>query len=326
MKFKELIDICKGHNVYIQTHNFPDPDAIGSAYGLQNLLKEFDIDSKIIYEGRVEKLSTLKMFDIFKIEQDLYEKVVGTLSEEDYIICVDSQKNGGNIKDFVGKEIAAIDHHPTYCQVDYLYSDIRELGACATIITQYYREMGIKPGKLVATALLYGIRMDTSKLTRGVTQDDLAAYEYLFSISSKSTLNKLEKNNLRLKDLKAYGEAIEHVNLYGRVAFSEISFDCSDAMIATLSDFMLSLVEVKIAIVYSVRKNGWKFSIRSETEEVDAGALAHDALEEIGNGGGHLQMAGGFVPIEEIKKLGKYPQNVIRDRFLTYIDDKYEID
>lgn len=326
MKFKNLVDVCKGHNVYIQTHNFPDPDAVGSAFGLQNLLKEFNIDAKIIYEGRVEKLSTLKMFDIFKIEQDLYEEIKNSLSEEDYIICVDSQKNGGNIDDFVGNEIAAIDHHPTYCQVDYLYSDIRELGACATIITQYYQEMGIKPSKPVATALLYGIRMDTSKLTRGVTQEDLAAYEYLFSLSSKSTLNKLEKNNLRLKDLKAYGEAIEHVNMYGRIAFSEISFDCSDAMIATLSDFMLSLVEVKIAVVYSTRKNGWKFSIRSEADDVDAGELAHNALDGIGNGGGHLQMAGGFVPIDEIKKLGKYPKNAIRKRFLDCIDDKYEIE
>lgn len=33
----DLIRLCQGHAVYIQTHNFPDPDAIASAYGLQEL-------------------------------------------------------------------------------------------------------------------------------------------------------------------------------------------------------------------------------------------------------------------------------------------------
>ena len=36
----DLIRLCQGHTVYIQTHNFPDPDAIASAYGLKELLKE----------------------------------------------------------------------------------------------------------------------------------------------------------------------------------------------------------------------------------------------------------------------------------------------
>lgn len=31
----ELVEILKGHKTYIQTHNFPDPDAIASAFGLQ---------------------------------------------------------------------------------------------------------------------------------------------------------------------------------------------------------------------------------------------------------------------------------------------------
>lgn len=34
-KIQDLVTLCQGHLVYIQTHNFPDPDAIASAYGLQ---------------------------------------------------------------------------------------------------------------------------------------------------------------------------------------------------------------------------------------------------------------------------------------------------
>ena len=37
-KLNDLVSLCRNHPVYIQTHNFPDPDAIASAYGLQKLL------------------------------------------------------------------------------------------------------------------------------------------------------------------------------------------------------------------------------------------------------------------------------------------------
>mgnify|MGYP000271808585 CR=1 FL=1 len=40
-KPQDLIVLLKGHKTYIQTHNFPDPDAIASAYGLQYFLQQF---------------------------------------------------------------------------------------------------------------------------------------------------------------------------------------------------------------------------------------------------------------------------------------------
>ena len=32
-KITDLIELCQGHSVYIQTYNFPDPDAIATAFG-----------------------------------------------------------------------------------------------------------------------------------------------------------------------------------------------------------------------------------------------------------------------------------------------------
>ena len=37
-KLNDLVALFQGCPVYIQTHNFPDPDAIASAFGLQKLL------------------------------------------------------------------------------------------------------------------------------------------------------------------------------------------------------------------------------------------------------------------------------------------------
>ncbi|MBR6395857.1 MAG: DHH family phosphoesterase [Lachnospiraceae bacterium] len=313
---KDLIEICKGKHVYIQTHNFPDPDAIATAFGLQNLFKKFDIESTLCYEGKIDKISTKKMTDLFNIDIHGYGTLKDTMKEEDYIICVDSQKLGGNTTDFVGDEIAAIDHHPTYKEVEYKYKDIRQVGACATIICGYYKDLGIEPDALTASALLYGLKMDTAQLTRGVTEEDIDAFAYLFPLSDSSLVTKLERNTLEFADLKAYGAAIENIKVFGRVGFSYIPFSCPDAVIAIISDFILQLNEVEVAIVYSAREDGMKFSVRSEAEDVDAGKIANEALKEWGNGGGHASMAGGLIKSDNLDKLGPYPDAVINQIFL----------
>lgn len=112
--FMKLVELCRSKKVYIQTHNFPDPDAIASVYGLQNLLAYYEVPSVLCYYGKIDKLSTRKMTELFNIDIFPYAGLKNDMNAEDYIICVDSQKNGGNILDFEGDEIACIDHHPTY--------------------------------------------------------------------------------------------------------------------------------------------------------------------------------------------------------------------
>lgn len=51
-KLDELLVQINGERVYIQTHNFPDPDAIASAFGLQELLKYRGVETKICYKGK----------------------------------------------------------------------------------------------------------------------------------------------------------------------------------------------------------------------------------------------------------------------------------
>ena len=66
-RISQLVKILKGHNVVIQTHNFPDPDAIASAFALQYLLRLYDVESKIVYDGTLNKISGLRIIDYFNI-------------------------------------------------------------------------------------------------------------------------------------------------------------------------------------------------------------------------------------------------------------------
>lgn len=319
--FSALIELCKGHTVYIQTHDFPDPDAIGSAYGLQKLLALYGIPSTLCYDGRIDKLSASKMLQAFRIEMTSREQLAGVMQAEDYIICIDSQKQSGKMVDLVGDEVACIDHHPTFTPVEYAYKDVRITGACASMVAQYFASSEFEPDKDTATALLYGIRMDTLQFSRGVSLLDVDMFRYLFPYCDHEKLTALERNNMEFEDLKAYGEAIDNIEIYGTVGFSHLSFACPDAMVAILSDFILSLMEVDVAVIYSYREDGIKFSVRSEAPLVHAGQLAGNALEGFGSGGGHAAMAGGLIPTDKIPLLGRYPNEQIRERFLAQLSE-----
>lgn len=318
-KLDELIALCQGHLIYIQTHNFPDPDAIASAYGLQKLLALYGVESKLCYDGRIDKLSASKMLEAFHIEMLPYAQLVPDMRETDRIICVDSQKHGGNVTDFIGDEVACIDHHPTFVPVEYRYQDIRITGACATLIAEYYALSGSEPDRDTATALLYGVKMDTLQFTRGVTELDIQMFGFLFPRCDQEKLADLERNNMEFTDLKAYGAAIESIELYDKVGFSCIPFSCPDALIGILSDFILALIEVEVAVVFSFREDGIKLSVRSEDPDIHAGNLLHEALRDIGSGGGHASMGGGLIGRDRLPELGNYPENYIRNLFLDVL-------
>ena len=323
---KRLIEICKGHKVYIQTHNIPDPDAIASAAGLQFILKTYGIPSTICYDGDIDKFGSSKMLEMFGIEMFADHDICHEMKSEDYIICVDSQKNAGNITDLVGDEIAAIDHHPTTSKnedVKYLYKDVRLVGACASIITEYFIDLGLEMDSDMATLLLYGIKMDTLQFSRGVRDEDISAFGYLNHRVNEEKLAKLEMNNIEFSDLKSFGAAIENIQVFDYLGVSYIPFPCPDAMIAMVADFILSLIEVEVAVIYCERKDGFKFSVRSERSDVDAGKVTAKALEGIGTGGGHASMAGGRIPAENVHLLGDYQNNTIVERFIKALGFKF---
>ena len=74
-KQKALIELLRGHKVYLQTHNFPDPDAISSAFGLKRYLEYYGITSTVCYVGSIDRFNTRKMMDTFGIEIYSYDDI-----------------------------------------------------------------------------------------------------------------------------------------------------------------------------------------------------------------------------------------------------------
>lgn len=319
-RFEQLLEQINREHVYIQTHNFPDPDAIASAYGLQRLLETRGIRAMICYKGKIDRYSTDKLREILGIELHNVENLGAILSDEDEVILVDSQKGNSNIIDITGDEIICIDHHPYNDKSSYRFMDIRpQNGACATMIAEYFVENDVPMDEKIATALTYGIRIDTNNLTRGVSKLDIEMIWRMFDLCDYETIHMLENSNLCFEDLVAYGKAISSIEVYDNISFADTGEDCP--VIANISDFMLALKEVFFSVVYSRRDGGIKLSVRSERASLDAGKIIAKALEGLGNGGGHATMAGGFVPFAGTDSEAAILMDEIKERFVAVIGE-----
>ena len=51
--------------------------------------------------------------------------------------------------------------------------------------------------------------------------------------------------------------------------------------------------------------------------------IVQEALQDIGSGGGHACMAGGFIPADQEEKLGHMKRYAIEQRFIR-VCDRYE--
>jgi len=319
-KFEKLADLLKKapDEVFIQPHNVPDPDAIAASFGLQYLLKTRGIEAQIVYENEIEKANSSKMLELFNIKLSLASEVA-TLGEEDWTVLVDVQKGNSNVIDLVTDEVAVIDHHEYMGNNGYKLEDIRPgIGACSTIITQYFVENNIEIPKIVATALLYGIFMDTDNLTRGVSELDINMFYQLYSISDINLITELKGNQISSADLQDYSKAFKTVEVYGEIGFLYLD-NGNDSLLGASSDIVITIAGVNVVVAYSPRENGIKFSTRSINRNIKANALVRFLLEGRGFGGGHDSMAGGFLPMDNLEST-KSLHTFVRHRAISYVE------
>ena len=326
-KLDQLANLLKEapDEVFIQPHNVPDPDAIASSFGLQYLLKTRGIETVIVYENEVEKANSLKMLELFGIEIRPAAEVA-TLGEEDWTVLVDVQKFNSNVTDLVTDEVACIDHHELNgkdggCR----FLDIRpECGACSSIITEYFIENEIEIPRNVATALLYGIFMDTDDLSRGVSELDINMFYHLYHLSDISLITQLKGNQISQNDLADYARAFQTVEVYDEIGFLYLD-NCNDSLLGAAGDIVLSIAGVNIVVAYSPRPEGIKFSLRSIDETISAEKLVKYILKGKGFGGGHKTMAGGFLPTKNLEE-NRSIHTFVRHKVLSRLDLKDQPD
>jgi nanoRNase/pAp phosphatase (c-di-AMP/oligoRNAs hydrolase) len=294
-RFSDLLDVIGTRRpVFVQTHDFPDHDAVASAFGMQGLLARSGVPSRIVYGGDLQRDSLRRMIRDLGIEA--VPAASAAICATDPIVIVDGCKGSKNVTELPGDEVAVIDHHEVKSPDTVPFIDIRpDRGACSTLIHGYWGETGEEVPVPVATALMIGINMDTALLTRQVSRSDIEAYADLYTRADIRLENSILRNSIQTKDLAFYRHALENVEIRDRVAFCWFPAGCNQNLLGILGDFFISLEEVQFVVLCARNANVINVSVRNERDGWNASRIVQSALDGIGFGGGHADMAGGII-------------------------------
>lgn len=305
-KHEKLINLLKKDKlVYIQTHNFPDPDAIGSAFALQFLLKHYNIKSKIIYHGYIAEKNTL--FMIKKLRIKLYSLYKIKIQPNEKIIAVDAQIENTNIKKINAKYIAFIDHHEKSTLEYPKFFDLRStIGSCSTIIGSYIASLHLKHiPQNIATALLIGLYIDTNGLIRKTTSEDVKVFYTYFELANHKLFNYFTLNSISLNDLQYFEHGIKHIYIHKNIGILHFNKLHSQQLLGIISDFFMTIKELSLIISYFITKKNIHIAIRSESKKYkkyNSVKLINRIVDKIGTGGGHTIMAGGIIELKNVPK------------------------
>lgn len=298
-RFKERILPAK--SALVVTHDFPDPDSLGAASGIKQLLKFNGVEKvDIAFAGFIGRAENRAMIELLQIEH----LSLTDINTNDYerLIIVDTVPQNGNISINEDAKIdVVLDHHIEYTKNESNEETLIEtfpiLGATSTLATLYLLISNTPIPPRVATALFYGIKTDTQDMGRNYSEIDIMCYKVLFDLIDHKQLSKIEHPPREAEYLQLLHKASESLNTYGNFGYMHLGEVSIPDFIPEMADIFHSLKDLEWIVCSAFFNNQLLYSIRSKTEEC-AGIRAHKlAVSMQGSGGGHNTMSAGRIKI-----------------------------
>jgi nanoRNase/pAp phosphatase (c-di-AMP/oligoRNAs hydrolase) len=220
------------------------------------------------------------------------------------VVFVDTQPGTGNNPWQPSMLLTGvIDHHPFHPESSQAaFFDVRpEIGSTATIIFGYFQSLDLAVPTFLATALFYGIKTDTSGLSRGVTEADAIAYFQLQSEMDPEALGEIERAQVPATYFKGFASALETAALYDTVAVAHIGEMSYPDMAAEVADLLTRLEKVEWVLCTGVYRNKLLLAVRAPGRQGGAGVLVRAIVQDAGSAGGHGTMAGGQIPLADVE-------------------------
>ena len=302
-KLDKLHKALDGHKqLLIIPHNDPDPDAIAGAVGLRYLFTEkYGIEAQIGYRGIIGRAENKTL--VRYLYHPLHRLDLKEIRQGIPIALVDTQPGAGNnpLPDNIPATIV-IDHHIWRdASSRARFADVRpEIGASATILTEYLQTAGLEIPSYLATALFYGIKTDTMGLGRDASPNDSAAYFFLQPKINVESLVQIERAQVPITYFKSLNVALHAARVYDDdLVISYVGILEYPDLGAEIADLLLRLQGIKWVICLGVYKDDLILSIRSRSRQIGAGNLASVIIGDQGAAGGHGTMAGGQIRLHK---------------------------
>lgn len=269
-----------------------DPDALASALALKRLLHKYAHGMDIMRVNEVTRPDNLAMIRYLRIPVKPW--IPEKIPCYDCFALVDSQPNHNPA--FAGLHFSLIiDHHPFTSLTESLapnaFCDIRpSVGATSSMMAQILRGLRQRPGPLLATALLYGIRTDTGAFERSGGDEDLKAYQWLYKYAETSILRRIMRSEYLRSWLPFFSRAFRSlVDCRGGGAYAQLNEVKSADLIVSVADFFTKVHGLKWIAVSGVIGKTVIVIFRGDGSR-DIGRFADACFYDVGNAGGHRNM------------------------------------
>ncbi|MGN0400966.1 MAG: bifunctional oligoribonuclease/PAP phosphatase NrnA [Acetatifactor sp.] len=293
-----LSNLEKYNELFIQMHDNPDADAVGSGYALYKYFESRGKRVRLVYGGRckITKSNICLLIQELKIPVEYLNELETPLEKPELLLTVDCQYGEGNVQYVEAAAVAMVDHHNTGRESDDMCEIRSNLVSCATICYDLLKAEGFEVNRdmSVATALYYGLFMDSNEFSeiRHALERDMLDFLRI----DHQLFNRLTHANFTLEEFETAGMAMLRYNYNESKKLAIIKAKpCDPGILGLVGDFVLQVDSIDLCIIYNEISEGYKLSLRSCRPDVTANELAEYLTENIGNGGGHLNKAGGFI-------------------------------
>ncbi|MFO7942775.1 MAG: DHH family phosphoesterase [Anaerolineales bacterium] len=334
----DLLSVLKEHEgehhiTVIQ--DYPDPDAIGSAFAHQLINEKFNISLDIVFDGKISHLQNKALVNLLGLDMFSFQEEIN-LDQYDGAVFIDNQGTTASsiveaLEDANVPALIVVDHHEPQDRLSPAFCDIRRVGATATIYATYLEQglFSLDPEKkdhiLAATALMHGILTDTKNMIRA-GEEDIQAALYLCAFYDRDMLEQIMSQPRSKRTMEIIHVALGNRNTVESYSIAGIGYLRSDDRdaIPQAADFLLSEENVHTAIVYGIVKE-------DNDEETLIGSLRSNKLimnidqfikDTIGRdesgfyyGGGKLSAGGFEIPLSFLS--GEYDED--------YQDQKWDV-
>lgn len=304
---RRLSRLLRGYEeVALLMHPNPDPDAMGSALGLQALAERVDTEATIYYIGQIRHHENRAFQTVLDVE---FERISGVDElTEAATVLVDHNRPRGSEDASSLSPTAVVDHHPGDGSGS-RFTDVRpRYGACATIVAEYLEALEFDPvgpgthtdtpralNVETATGLLYGIQADTDHLTNGATDADFAMSRYLYPGIDADLLRRIANPPVDSELLKVKARAIDNLIVESPYSYSWVGAVSNLDAIPQAADELITLEGINTVVVAGKKNGTVHLSGRSHDDRVHIGRVLDQVAGEIpdSDAGGHARMAGG---------------------------------
>jgi nanoRNase/pAp phosphatase (c-di-AMP/oligoRNAs hydrolase) len=274
-----------------------DPDAIASAMAVKRILWRKVCTVTIAYFNEISRPDNLAMLRL--LGADLVH--LSDIDEHKFnsFVVVDSQPDHHECFAMFRYD-AIIDHHPLSCDVG-RFNDIREgYGACSTMLTEYLKAAKIKPSPKLATALIFGIKADTSGFLRQTGMVDVKAFQYLYQYANPYLLTRIEQAEFGEDHLETLAVAIQSRKVVNNRVYAHTGNIINPDECVITADFFMRISSINWSIVSGVYHDTLVIILRNDGLRKSAGTAAKQAFGDVGSAGGHKSMARVEIAMKEL--------------------------